>query len=761
LTREVGPWEAVPETSLAPATVLRRTFRRPGPRAWVRVEQAATRAELRVNGQPVATHVGAWTPWEVEITSWLRDDGPSRGSDAAVESELELTCRDCLHVTNGFLPRLDVRWTGARRVEILPQPTPPRAPAAQRSATRGTQLLVDGRPLRVRGILHWGYYPELGKPWPGEEQMRREIVALRALGFNLIKFCLWVPPPRYYELCDELGMLVWQEYPVWDAPLASEAAKARRQEGMAGRDQGSGLGDRGAPDRRDGDDALLREFREFFLQDRAYPCIILRTLTCENDRVDADAAAAIIDLARELIPGCLLLDNSGWLCSERFGDFHDEHPYLHNAQWKYYGRRMRGKLSKPLLLGETMCADTLADGHYETGLAVRRYQIETLERELPDAGYVVNALRDIKDVPVGLFTFAGRPKYTPQQWAWHGERRRPAGAVTPRRRSDEQGWSREIPDPVGPIIGPRKGQWKCPEFTWWSPVVKVLDDSLPRALIERECVFELLSGRVLSHADGTRVLVEVWDVHSGKLRKLPLVIEFLSEGRWHVVSAFRHDTRSGRELWDILQARTGRMPVPPSGTPVPPSGMPVPPSGTAVPPGGTPVQPLGRGRRGAVRPAPPPEIGPLAGSSIVLEDWEMSVDPVSSSIFVDEPWPALDDPRRTWVRVKCDTPLVNRGANVFEGWATFRTQVDYPGGKRVLRCEAVGDYYEIFIDGQRFAEAGPRRGTWDGTRDIPREFELDLPAGRHEFVFRVRDWRAAGGMVGPVFLAGDLTERVF
>jgi hypothetical protein len=138
-----------------------------------------------------------------------------------------------------------------------------------------------------------------------------------------------------------------------------------------------------------------------------------------------------------------------------------------------------------------------------------------------------------------------------------------------------------------------------------------------------------------------------------------------------------------------------------------------------------------------------PEIGLLVGGSIVLEDWEMS----------------LDGSR--WTPVKCDTPLVNRGRNMFEGWASFRTRVDYPGGRRILRCESVGDYYEILIDGRPFAEAGPRSGTWSGTRDVPRNFDADLSPGYHDLLFRVRDWRGAGGMVGPVYFAADLDERIF
>ena len=638
MSEEKNAADARTQQTLAKPASVRRGFARPAGRAWARVEAAATEARVLLNGELAGTHLGAWTPFEFEITPWLQD-----------QNELEVRCVDRLHTTNGFLPELGMRWSGARGVQILSAPTPTRPPAPQRAATRGTQLLIDGRPFRVRGILHWGYYPELGNPWPDETQMRREITELKSLGFNLIKFCLWIPPERYYALCDELDMLVWQEYPVWNTPL--------------------------------NDPAIIAEYEEFFRLDGPHPCVVLRTLTCENDRVDPDLARRIVDRAHEMIPGSLVLDNSAWLCAEHHGDFHDEHPYLHNMQWRYYGRRMRGKLSKPLLLGETIAADTPPNGAGETALAVRRYQIERLAADLPDAGYVLNAIRDVPLAPLGLYTSDGRPKYTPAEWAWHREPLAPP---------------REVPEPTGPIIGPRKGQWKCLEYTWWSPIVRVLDDSLPVELIEREATFELLSGRVLDRCDGTRVLVEVWDVHN-RDRRLPLVIEFAARGRRHIVSALRHDTPSGRIVWEALHARTGEL----------------------------------------------PEIEPPTGTAIVLEDWEMSLD------------------GRTWTPVKCDTPLVNRGRNVFEGWATFRTCVDYPGGERVLRCEAVGDYYEILINGEHFAEAGPRTGTWDGTRDVPRDFDVSLPSGRDELTFRVRDWRGAGGMVGPVYFATDLDERVF
>lgn len=649
----MGTEPAGDRSQLRPTTIVRHTWSAPGARScWLRVGAAATEATVYVNGRRVGAHLGAWTPFEFDVSEYVH-------RDAARPNIAEIHCADRLHTTNGFLPTLGLRWTGARDVEIRESPTLPRPPAAQRSAVRGTQLLVDGRPFRVRGILHWGYYPERGAPWPDDATIRREISQFRALGFNLIKFCLWIPPPRYLELCDELDMLVWQEYPVWAAPLD--------------------------------DPGIISEFEEFFAQDGPHACVILRTMTCENDHVDPQLGRRLIDLAHARIPGCVALDNSGWLCNERDGDFHDEHPYLHNAQWKYYARRMRGKLSKPLLLGETIVVDAEEEPDLTVALSVRRFQIETLAREMPEVGYVLNTARDIREAPLGIFGIHGESKYPPEQWAWH---------------RDAPGAPREIPEPLGPIIGPRKGQWKCPEYTWWSPSVRVLDPSLPAKLIHAECCFDLLSGRVLANCDGTRVLVEVVNLHDKHRPRHPLIVEFLSEGRWLFASAFRHDTPAGQELWQHLLARVGKAPN-------------------------------------------PPEIGPLQGNSIVLEDWEMTQGA------------SAPNPETVWTPIKCDTPLVNRGANVFEGAAWFRTRVDYPGGKQILRCEAVGDFYEVFIDGVSFGEFGPRHGTWDGTRDIPRNISVDLPAGSHELLIFARDWRGAGGMVGPVYFAADLSERIF
>ena len=63
--------------------------------------------------------------------------------------------------------------------------------------------------------------------------------------------------------------------------------------------------------------------------------------------------------------------------------------------------------------------------------------------------------------------------------------------------------------------------------------------------------------------------------------------------------------------------------------------------------------------------------------------------------------------------------------------------------------------------GDLMVVAGNPTGTWDGTRDVPRQFPTDLTPGAHSIQFRVRDWRGGGGMVGPVYFTRDPSLPVF
>ena len=314
-----------------------------------------------------------------------------------------------------------------------------RTRAAFRSvAAFGQEFRLNGRPLGIRGLLNWGYSPPLVAPNPGEAVWRSELEFARSRGFNLMKFCLWIPPPRYLELADEMGVLTWMEYPTWHPDFSEQFL---------------------AP--------LRREFREFFAYDRNHPSVILRSLTCETGpSADLRVIRSLYDTAHEMIPGALVEDDSSWIGWNRVHDFYDDHPYGNNHTW---GKTLDGFNDyvlahglKPLVLGETTSADTWVDrdavlarlgrdrpwwapsalddmarwtdrvrsiagpgglaelraDSLRYGLLMRKFQIETFRREVPYGGYVISVLRDIPNAAMGLLDYLGRPKWTEADWGW-------------------------------------------------------------------------------------------------------------------------------------------------------------------------------------------------------------------------------------------------------------------------------------------------------------------------------------------------------
>jgi hypothetical protein len=76
----------------------------------------------------------------------------------------------------------------------------------RRLEARGHLLYLNNEPLYLDGVLYQ----------PGTatfEQMRRHMLAMQALGCNLVRVHIAGIDPRTYSLADELGMLLWVEVP--------------------------------------------------------------------------------------------------------------------------------------------------------------------------------------------------------------------------------------------------------------------------------------------------------------------------------------------------------------------------------------------------------------------------------------------------------------------------------------------------------------------------------------------------------------------
>lgn len=87
-----------------------------------------------------------------------------------------------------------VSQTGLRRVE-----------------TRGSEILLNGERVYLRGVLDQGYWPRTGITAPDDQAFVTDLELARQAGFNLVRKHLKLEDPRFLYHADRLGMLVWAE----------------------------------------------------------------------------------------------------------------------------------------------------------------------------------------------------------------------------------------------------------------------------------------------------------------------------------------------------------------------------------------------------------------------------------------------------------------------------------------------------------------------------------------------------------------------
>lgn len=203
----------------------------------------------------------------------------------------------------------------------------------------GSNILINDSPVYIRGILHWGWYPDTVAPIPTEEVIREEISKLKEAGFNLIKHCLYVPIEEYFDIADEMGMLIWEELPLW-VPKIDDKIKEK----------------------------VYKQYNEIVKSIRHHCSIIIWTLGCELDETaDYQFLNNLYNMVKGLTDG-LIRDNSG--SGECYGgllnenaDFYDYHFYTDPPFYKDLldSFAAQWRKVKPWLFGEFCDSDTIRD----------------------------------------------------------------------------------------------------------------------------------------------------------------------------------------------------------------------------------------------------------------------------------------------------------------------------------------------------------------------------------------------------------------
>lgn len=87
---------------------------------------------------------------------------------------------------------------------------------------RGRKILINGKTLRLRGYNRHEDHPQFGNALP-VEAMVADLEIMRDLGCNVVRTCHYPNDMRFLDLCDEMGMYVWEESHARDVDFAHPA----------------------------------------------------------------------------------------------------------------------------------------------------------------------------------------------------------------------------------------------------------------------------------------------------------------------------------------------------------------------------------------------------------------------------------------------------------------------------------------------------------------------------------------------------------
>ncbi|MBV5315379.1 MAG: hypothetical protein JZU47_18890 [Prolixibacteraceae bacterium] len=99
----------------------------------------------------------------------------------------------------------------------------------------GKQILLNGKPVFLRGTLECAIFPKTGHPPVTVQEWTKQFKSAQAYGLNHLRFHSWCPPEAAFVAADQLGFYLQVEAPNWNTTFGSDNASAEFVENEAAR----------------------------------------------------------------------------------------------------------------------------------------------------------------------------------------------------------------------------------------------------------------------------------------------------------------------------------------------------------------------------------------------------------------------------------------------------------------------------------------------------------------------------------------------
>jgi beta-galactosidase len=169
------------------------------------------------------------------------------------------------------------------------------------------RAMLNGKPYFMRGtnVCIYRFFEDAqrgDKPWRAE-WVRRLHRKFKSMHWNSIRYCIGFPPEIWYDIADEEGFLIQDEFPIWLGGKAPENPVSAK---------------------------IIPEYKEWMRERWNHPCVVI--WDAQNESVTKEtgkATAAVRGLDLSNRPW-----NNGWAAPESDADCIETHPYLFSRiQW--------------------------------------------------------------------------------------------------------------------------------------------------------------------------------------------------------------------------------------------------------------------------------------------------------------------------------------------------------------------------------------------------------------------------------------------